>query len=101
MSIPLFELGTLAQFSSQQILLSGDSPVGVPFGGMAGVNTLIVKALDGKVRVRVTSADGTAQAVPVDSLLILQSSSVNITAVDFTRVSGAETTVEVFLGQKA
>lgn len=100
-STPLVESLALAQFSAQRITLSSDSVTAVALGGLTAVNALLVKALDGKVRVRVTSADGSTQAVPVDRLLVLLADSVPMTAIDLMRVAGAETTVEVFLGQKA
>lgn len=72
--------------------------VGGPF--VAGVNVLVVKPVGGKVKVRVTSADGATQAIPVDSYLSLISLSVPITAVDFTRVSGVTTTIKLFMAEK-
>lgn len=100
-AIPLVERAALAQFSNQSITLTSDAALVVPLGSMTEVNALIVKAIGAKVRVRVTSADGSTQAVPVDSLLVLLAGSVPITAIDLMRVAGVETAVEVFLGQKA
>lgn len=91
--------------SKKQVLtieLDTDSPESVPFGDLAGANVIIVRAYGGKVRARYTSTDGAAQAVPVDPLDIKISSSVPITALDLTRVSGAGTvTARVLLGLKA
>lgn len=91
-------LGT-EQYS--QLTLTNDSPALLPLGGLSSINTLIVKCVGGKVRVRITSADGSQQAVPVDTFLALISASVQITAVDVTRTPGVQTIVRYFLGQKA
>lgn len=84
-----------------EVLLSTDSPVAVAFGGVVNANIIILKAIGGKVRARLTSTDGSTQAVPFDTYLILMSDSVAVTAIDLTRVAGTETTVRVFLAEKA
>lgn len=92
------------QVQSKQItthLLASDSPVDVDFGGVTNAHIVILKAVGGKVRARLTSADGTDQAVPFDTYFILMSETVPVTAIDLTRVSGVETTVRVFLAEKA
>ena len=83
------------------ITLSVDTPVAVPFGTMANAHIVILKAFGGKVKARLTSADGTTQAIPFDSFLILMSQTVPITAIDLTRVPATATIVKVFLGEKA
>lgn len=98
-AIPLDETIRLEQVSQQSFVLSSDSPVSVPFGSMTDVNVLFVKC-SGKIRVRITSSDGSQQALPVDSVLLQISESVAVTAIDLTRVTGQETTVDVFIGQK-
>lgn len=98
--VPLDEPIALSAYMVQSLVLDTDSPMSVPFGGVASVNFLSVKAIDEKVRVRLTSADGSSQSVPVDGLLVVQTDSVPITAIDVTRVTGIQTTVEVILGQK-
>jgi hypothetical protein len=84
-----------------QYSLEVDAPVAVDLGGLANVNVLVVKAIGGKVRLRITSADGSAQAIPVDGFLALIDLSVPVTAIDLTRVTGTSTNVEIFLGQRA
>lgn len=85
-----------------RVELSTDSPVAVGFDNIAAAAVVIVKSVGNKVSARITSADGTTQAVPVDSLLILHCSSVGVTALDLTRVAGAGTVnVIVFLGEKS
>jgi len=80
--------------------LTVDTPVVFPFGAVTNANIIFIKT-SAKVKVRLTSADGATQSVPVDSLLILEAVSVPVTAIDFTRVAGTSTTVQVFIGQKA
>lgn len=78
-----------------------DTPVVLNFGGVTNANIVILKSTGGvKVKARLTSADGTAQAVPFDTFLILMSMDTPITAIDFTRLAGVETDVRVFLGQE-
>jgi hypothetical protein len=81
--------------------LTNDSEKMLPLGCVDEVNVLVIKAVGGKVRVRITSADGSSQAVPVDSFLALTTYSVGITAVGVTRTPAVPTTVRFFLGQKA
>jgi hypothetical protein len=91
----------LATEQYSQLALTADTPVALPLGGLTSANALIVKCVGGKVRVRITSADGSQQAVPVDTFLALISASVPMTAVDVTRTPGVQTVVRYFLGQKA
>jgi len=81
--------------------LDTDAPVSVDLGGLDEVNVLVVKTIGGKIRLRVTSADGSQQSIPVDSFLSMISLSVPITALDLTRTPGTSTTVDIFLGQRA
>jgi hypothetical protein len=83
------------------VSLTVDTPVVVSLGGLTGANFVMLRATGGKVKARFTSSDGTTQALPVDPLLILKCDSVDITAIDLTRIAGTPTTVEVLLGEKA
>lgn len=84
-----------------EMVLSADAPATVDFGGVVNAHIVILKSTGGKVRARVTSADGVSQAVPFDTYWILMSEALPLTAIDLTRVAGAETTVRVFLAEKA
>lgn len=96
------ETVTLGKKVLTEIALSVDAPVDVDFGGLTNANVVILKSTSGvKVRARVTSADGSQQAVPFDTYWILMSADVPITAVDLTRLTGTATTVRVFLGEEA
>lgn len=81
--------------------LEVDTPVVVPFGGVVNAHVILLKATGGKVKARLTSADGTQQSVPFDTYLILMSEAVPLTAIDLTRVAGTVTQVRVFLGEKS
>ena len=59
----------------------------------------MIKVTGGKVRVRLTSADGATQAVPVDSLLVLVDRATTVSAIDLTRTPSTSTRVQVFLGE--
>lgn len=80
--------------------LTVDTAVSISLGSLTGVNWLSIHALGAKVRVRITSSDGSTQAIPVDPTLILRSDSVDITAIDVTRTSNIETEVFYVFGQK-
>lgn len=82
------------------VVLDADAPVDVNFGsGVTEAAVVVMKATGGKVRARLTSADGSQQSVPVDDLQVVVSQSVPFTAIDLTRVPGVSTSVDVFLGQ--
>lgn len=78
--------------------LSSDSPQTVALGAITNVNVLLLRAT-GKVRVRITSADGSTQSIPCDPRISIISLSVPITAIDLTRVTGVRTDVAVLLGE--
>jgi len=84
---------------SEQILIT-DAPASIAFGGVVNAHIVVLKAT-GKVKALITSADGTAQAVPFDTYLILMNDSVPLTAITLTRVTTIETTVRIFLAEKA
>lgn len=84
-----------------EVALTVDTPVAVAFGGVANAHVVMLKTIGGKIRARLTSADGSTQAVPVDSFALVMSRTVPVTAIDLTRVTGQATTVEIFLGQRA
>lgn len=91
----------LQRVLSTNLSLGTDSPVTVSLGTLSEVNYMTVRADGGKVRLRLTSSDGTSQSIPVDPSFSLRSDSVGITAIDVTRVTNTETEVFIVLGQKA
>lgn len=88
--------------ASGRVDLGTDAPESIAFGDLTNAHVVWLKATGGKVRARLTSADGAQQAIPVDPVLILVSRTVPITAIDLTRVSGSGETPRVtfILGQK-
>ena len=97
---PLRESIALSRVSSQEFDLSSDSAVSVNLNGLTEIHVLSIKTVGGKVRAQLTSADGTTQSVPVDSVLVLISSSVPVTALTLTRVAGTSTKVHLFMGER-
>ena len=80
--------------------LSADSAQSISFAGLDEANVVIVVS-DSKVRLRLTSSDGSQQSVPCDGLFVLVSETVAVTALDATRVAGQSTSVKVFLAKRA
>lgn len=91
---------SILQYQNTVYVLSADSAQTVALGALTEINVLQIRVVGNKVRVRITSSDGTSQAIPVDSFLCIVSDSVSITAVDLTRTAGSETTVYVTICQK-
>jgi hypothetical protein len=85
----------------QTVSLTTDNPTALTLGTLSEANFLVMRADGGKVRVRITSSDGTSQSIPVDPFLILRCDSVGITAIDITRTTGTDTDVYAVLGEKA
>jgi len=52
-----------------------------------------------KVRVRLTSGDGSQQAIP-GTFMLVKSEDVPFTALDITRMASTETTVDITIGVK-
>jgi len=99
--VTLAELLYTDKVLSQNLTLSTDNPTMLSLGPLSGVNFLCIRADGGKIRVAITSSDGSSQAIPVDSFLILRCDSVDITAIDITRTTGIDTDVYAVLGEKA
>ena len=91
---------SVLQYQSTVYVLASDSAQTVSLGSLSAVNVLQLRVVGNKVRVRITSSDGTSQAIPVDSFLCIISDSVSITAIDLTRTAGSESTVYVTICQK-
>jgi hypothetical protein len=81
-----------------ELTLSEDFETACSFGGILEANVIILES-DEKCVVKLTSADGTKQIVPVDDLLILVSALVPVTAIDLVRRAGVTTNIKVFLGE--
>ena len=96
---PLAETMSLVNQCVGSYDLTTDTVQTVSMGGITNANVVIVKALGGKIRTRITSADGSQQAIPVDGLLLLTAYSVPITAIDLLRTPGLHIIANVFIGQ--
>lgn len=90
---------TFDRIETRYIDLDTDSPKSVAFGDLPSAALVNILSESGKVRARLTSADGTLAEVPVDPVHFTVSMSVPFTAIDLTRVAGAGTIrVSVTLG---
>jgi hypothetical protein len=98
---PLDESMVVTMKTEYDVNLTVDTPVPVQFGGVTNANIVVLKTVGGKVKVRITSADGTQQSVPVDSTFIMLSQSVPVIAIDLTRVPATPTQVRIYLGERA
>lgn len=99
--IPFGEDVSLKRKLVTEMTLLADAPAAVNFGALANAHVIYIRATGGKVKARITSADGATQAVPVDPHFSLVSLLVPVTAVDLTRQAGVSTSVSVFLGERA
>lgn len=95
------EYVTLDRKHFDTVALTTDNPVVVSLGGLDDAAVVILRATGAKVKATLASADGAAEVVPVDPLLIVVSREVPFTALTLTRAAGLDATVKVFLGQKA
>lgn len=85
-----------------QITLTTDALTALPFGGLTSAAALVVKCVGGPITVTLTSSQGAAQVVPVDSFFALISATNPFTAISVARApGGAPTVVKYFLGQRA
>lgn len=97
----LFESLLIKTKTVGSYLLTADGPVDISFGSLSAAHVVVLSTTGGKVTARLTSADGSQQSVPVDPLGIVISQSAPFTAIDVERTTGVETTVRVFLGERA
>lgn len=98
----------LAQFAEQvamlrkcetEYTLESDSAQSIPLNGLTGANFLYIFC-DAAVTLRITTADGATQAVPVFPLaMLLLPAAKPITAVTVQRVPGTVTVVKLVMAQ--
>lgn len=101
-NFPFDEQETLSVKNYDELNLAVDTAVAVNFGGVTNAAVVIIAVQNNeKVTARITSADGTLQAIPVDDTLILLCRTVPVTAITLTRVASTATAVRIFLGQKS
>ena len=80
--------------------MASDAFQSVDFGGLTNAHVLVVKSPGEQVTLRLTSAAGSQQLVPVEEFLAVVSLTSPFTAIDIQRVSGVSTAVKIFLGEK-
>jgi hypothetical protein len=104
----LAESLTLGARLLTEVHLTADTPVTVPLAALASAAVLMLRATPAtagaaaRVLAALSSADsGAGQIVAVDPFLLLMSAHSPVTALSLTRTAGVDTTVEVFLGEKA
>lgn len=85
--------------SERVIPLTSDAAFIVAMDGLTEINAIDIES-DQPVTVVLTSAAGTAQSVPVESIRIV-SRAVPFTAISLVRVAGQATTVRLILGQSS
>lgn len=100
-SVPLNEALVLRNETYQQFDLTSNTAYDVPFNGLAAAHVIALKVIGGKVVMRVTTTDGSQQAIPVDTFGIFFLGSAPATAIDLTRPTGVPVTVQLFLGERA
>lgn len=98
---PIDERQTLELETAGQLLLSTDGPTALPFAGLTDASVVAIKVTGGRAVLRLTSSEGAAQAVPVDSFCVLMSGAVPFTAATIERQPGSPVMVKYFLGQRA
>lgn len=100
-SLAIDEKVSVDHGSSLRLTLVSDSPVPITLDGTAGLGNasfVLVRATS-KVRVRLTSGDGSQQAIP-GTFMLVKSEDVPFTALDITRMASTETTVDITIGVK-
>lgn len=75
--------------------LASDSPQAVALDGLSA--SFVLVKTNTKIRVRLTSTDGSQQSIPC-TFLLLRSEDVPFTAIDLTRQTGVETLVDLTVG---
>ena len=86
---------------SDEYSLTVDTPVPINFGGLANAHVVMLQAQGGSVVVAITTGAGTPQEVTIDTLLIIISKTVPVTAISATRAAGVTTQLNVFLAEAA
>jgi hypothetical protein len=81
-----------------RMTLDADGPEVLNLADMTAVHVVQIK-VDQKVVVRLTSADGSVQAIPVDPYLLLISRLVGFTAITVERLPNVATSVQFVLAQ--
>jgi len=84
-----------------EIFLTDNNPATIPLGGIEDVNVVMIKTVEGPIQAKITSDLGSEQIIPVDGLFQLITISNPVSQISVTRLTSANTLVNVFLGEKA
>lgn len=100
---PISEVIYVGVYDAQSPTLAVDGPVSIPFPiGMTNCNFFYLKVQGGSpVVLQLTSADGTLQSIPVDSLYVNYYINQPVTAIKVTRAVGVSTPLTYFIAQNA
>jgi hypothetical protein len=95
------EVMFLSTKTTCELFLTDNNPLDVPFGGVVEANVVMLKSVGGPIEVKITSELGTEQIIPVDGFFQLITISKPVSQISVTRLTSANTLVNVFLGEKA
>lgn len=90
-------------YDAQSPSLTTDGAQAIPFPiGMTSCNFVYMKVQGGSpVDLIITSADGTAQVIPVDSIFIASFNTKPLTAISVQRTAGVQATLTYVIAQNA
>lgn len=97
--VMLQEALSITAKQSMTFVVPGDAAFSIDLTATPNVNMIYIDA-SSKVMLTITTADGAAQVIPVDPMMLWFSATVPITALSITRVTGTDTTVRLILGDK-
>ena len=95
------EVMFLATKTTCELFLEDNNPMNVPLGGVVDANVIMIKTVGGPVQAKITSELGVEQIIPVDGFFQLITISKPVSQISVTRLTSANTLVNVFLGEKA
>jgi hypothetical protein len=98
--VTLSEQMSIAAKQSMSFVVPSDAVFPIDLTTTPNVNALFID-VDQKVKLTITTADGAAQVIPVDPMMVWFSGLVPITALSITRQVGVDTNVRLILGDKA
>lgn len=98
---PISETNYVQRWAANEVDLLTDAPTAIPLpGGAAQIHFLYVKVQGGApIDLLLTSADGSQQVLPVDSLSILYFNNRPVTAVSAVRSPGIQATLTYLIAQ--
>jgi len=91
---------TLSKKHAATVSLDADAVEVISLGDIATADVLVItNVTGGQIVVRITTAAGATQIVPVTDTLLLISTTSPITAIDMQRVAGVVTTCNILVGE--